>query len=445
MVDLIEPDTVKSFFYHYPSTRSAIGAIQTAITGRPISSDERTVLKGVEGLDDDCILMGFFERMGIPIHQVESAMITYKAALNGKVYQQEVIGMIFNKFEHFESARLWWTRAAAAGSKMGRFQMGVLYLTGKGGPTDPDRAEDIFKSFIKDSDAEFRSKSYHNLGMIFAARKNLEEMERCFLEAVKLDNVSAIKNMGDIYYSKGEVEKAKQMYQRAHDLGDGCGTFRLACFADNNIQAMALVTEAAQKGSWRANIYLAHRVLMGQSMIRDFRYAQDLLRQAYPKIPASHGAKIKTFGMIWYLETFGDGVDPTDGPEYLSPDQIDRIMQGDFLTLPKERTIEEDACWDRDNLNFYSSRALFTASVNAEGHSSPRVHFNLGMMHFHGLGIQDGKMNPARALFHLKRYIDLSEPSYMHSAVLAIMDELVKILAENPEAIPVLKELGFMS
>ncbi len=444
MAELITEETLRSIFFHHPFTRSVVGAIQTAVTGRPISSEERTVLKGVEGLDEDSILMGFFERMGVPFEEIEPTLTDYKSALDGRVHSQETTGSTFFKFGNYASARTWWTRAAKGGSKMARFQLGILYLTGKGGPSDPGRAEDIFKSFTNDSDKEFKSKSYHNLGLIFSVGKRLEEMEHCFSEAAKLDNVNSLKNMGEIHYKRGEMEKAKQMYQRVHDLGDPCGTFRLARFAKDSKEAIMMVVKAAKNGSWRAKVYVAYRVLLGRSALKDFQYVQKLLNQTYPQIPTTHEVKYQVLNLLWYLETFGDGTDPSEDPGFLMPYQIDAIMKGEYQPIPEIRTVEEDACWARDCLDFAKARTLFTVASEGDGKDSPRVHFNLGMIYYHALGDDTGKVNPVKALIHLNQYIHLTEPNYLHAQVLTMMDDLVKMLIKVPTAIPMLKNMGFV-
>ena len=119
-------------------------------------------------------------------------------------------------------------------------------------------------------------------------------------------------------------------------------------------------------------------------------------------------------------------------------------MEGGMPPTPEPRTIEEDACWARDNMDFKNALYLFEVSAAVEGQDSPRVHLNLGYIHFHALGDPTGNINLWKTLWHFNKYIQLTEPNYLHFQILRIMDTLVKELIKFPEYIPCLKELGFI-
>ena len=418
-----------------------VGAIHTAITSRPVSFDERTILDEIKDLDEDCILVGLFDRMGIPHDQIESILTTYKSALSGKVHSQETTGITFFKFGNFESARIWLTRAAKGGSKMARFQLGVMYISGRGCPVDPERAEAIFRSFTNDPDEILKSKAYHNLGLIYSVKENLNEMEYCFSEAAKMDNLNSIRNLGDFYYRRKEMDKSQKMYQRSHDLGDPCGTFRLARFAKSEEEAGDLIAQASKNGSWRATVYMSFRFFLGQTAVKDFRYVRKLLQKVYPTIPLEHKVKASVLNLIWYMKVFGDGTPPDD---FVLPRQLDSVTERELPSVPKPRSLEEDACWARDNLDFKKAIKLFAKSAETDGIDSPRVHFNLGMIYFHGLGLDTKEADHVKSLYHFNRYINLTEPNCLHNQVLAMMDELVKIMINFPEVVPMLREMGFV-
>lgn len=444
METLLTQADLERFFTVHPSTRSVVGAIYTIITGRHVGPEERETLTEIEGLDDLAVIAGFFQRLGVPDDQMETTLTTYHAALGGQVSSQETIGITFSKLGYHSAARFWWTRAVRGKSKMAEFELAVLFMTGKGGPMDPMRAKTIFEKFTKDPAKKFRSKAWYNLGLFYSIQKSPGLMEECFCEAAKLGNLNAVRRMGDHHYDRKEFEKAREMYQKLHDLGDPDGTFRLARFAENPQDAFRMVVMASNAGSWRSKVCVAYRILSGRSTVTDFRQVQKLLDQAYPKIPTTHGIKHQVLNLLWYLETFGDGTDPDEGPGILEPHVLAGIMDGKFPPLPKPRTLEDDALWFRDNLDFVQGRMLFDVAAHADGQDSPRVHFNLAMMCCHGLGSSTGEVDPAKALYHFNRYIQLTEPSYMHTHVLAVMDCLVKTLVEDPGAIPMLKEMGFV-
>lgn len=420
MSHLITDETMRNIFFYHPLTRSIIGAIQMAVSDRSISFEEQTILDEIKKLNENCILTGLFDRMGIPSNELNSTLSNYRSALCGKIQSQETIGLTFFIYGYFASARLWWTKAAEQGSKMAKFQLGVLYLSGKGIPVDIKQAEIIFKSLTFDSDDELKSKSYHNLGIIFSQTQQFDQMEHCFLEAAKMNNVSSIKNMGDIFYKRGEMEKAKEMYHRAHILGDSYSTFCLARFAKNQKEALKIMANAGKNGSWRATVYIVYQILLRQSIITDFRYVQDLLFQVYPKIPISHKVKFRVLSLICYLKIFGDGTDPDDDLGFILPHHLDEIMRGEFPSLPEPRTLEEDACWARDNLDFNKALTLFDKAAQNDGYNSPKVHLNLGMIYFHGFGND----NPKKCLYHFYRYIELTEPDHFHAHILTIIEQL---------------------
>jgi hypothetical protein len=66
------------------------------------------------------------------------------------------------------------------------------------------------------------------------------------------------------------------------------------------------------------------------------------------------------------------------------------------------------------------------------------------MIYFHGLGLDTKEADHVKSLYHFNRYINLTEPNCLHNQVLAMMDELVKIMINFPEVVPMLREMGFV-
>jgi TPR repeat protein len=280
------------------------------------------------------------------------------------------------------------------------FQLGISYLSGK----NLSQAESIFKKLSKNKNKFISRKSYHNLALTFQLQGRKNKVEKCFLKAVELGNPMSTRNMGDIYFERGDMEKAKDMYQKSHDLGDGYGSFRLAIFFKN----INLIRISSERGCWRAKIYLGYQILLGKTISRDYRDAIEYLSVAFKNIPITHQYYKHVLYLLWFLDHFGDGTPPQTLNETILPYEMNIIMNGGFPSL-ETRSFYENACWERDRLNFKEAVRLFEMSKDIDN-----SYLNLGYLYYYGLGVPT---DFRKSLEYFER-LDISEQ------VLTLIDDI---------------------
>ncbi len=63
--------------------------------------------------------------------------------------------------------------------------------------------------------------AYHNMGVIYAQRKNLQEAKKLFEKALKIDSEYAIAyyNLAVVHKKLGNLVKARSLYKKALSLG----------------------------------------------------------------------------------------------------------------------------------------------------------------------------------------------------------------------------------
>ena len=90
------------------------------------------------------------------------------------------------------------------------------------------------------------------------------------------------------------------------------------------------------------------------------------------------------------------------------------------------------------------ARELFIRASETDGLHSPRVHFNLGFIYYHGLGMDKGKINQEKSLYHLSMYVNLVDPRNAQIEVLSMIKGLIRSMSEDPEQIQAVRKMGFV-
>lgn len=96
-------------------------------------------------LDAQGLLGGmYYEGMGTPQNITEAQRWWQVASERNDPISQAQLGLLYVKAEQYPAAKFWLEHSAAQGNAQGMFNLGVMYLQGKGMPKDIAMAKSLF-------------------------------------------------------------------------------------------------------------------------------------------------------------------------------------------------------------------------------------------------------------------------------------------------------------
>lgn len=327
----------------------------------------------------------------------------YDLAQKGSIQDQEGIGYAFCVAGYSELAELWWTSAAEKGSIPALFQLGVRALR----DGDLEKSKKIFQKLSQRPDRDISSKAYHNLGTIALRESDRVKGMENYVTAFNLGNTSSGTTLAYLYLEIGDKPNALAVFRICHKRGEADATFMCSQLVDDPVEKNKFLREASRRGYWKAELYIGVQILVGHTISRDWRDAQNLIKASVDKIPASHSSRNWAIILLWYMDLFGDG-ELSD--EMILPFKMASIMYGDINAIPDPppSTLGEMASRARDDTGkFRDAFIMFDVSADTDGSESPQVHLNLGFLCYLGLGTNTDRL---KAHLHFQKYIDLSEP-----------------------------------
>jgi TPR repeat protein len=121
--------------------------------------------------------------------------------------------------EDYDTAKIYFERAAKLGDSNAMHNLGFLFEKGFGGEKDIDHAILYYCM----ADKRNNSNSSNNLGLMHLKgkeiEKDLKKAKEYFEKSIKLGNIQAIQNLGKLYYEEMNFEKSKELLEEAIQLG----------------------------------------------------------------------------------------------------------------------------------------------------------------------------------------------------------------------------------
>jgi tetratricopeptide (TPR) repeat protein len=169
---------------------------------------------------------------------------------------------------------------AAAYDSLGRVALGLNNAT---------MAEDYFWEALSlwDSlkDYTHMARSYNNLGVLFLQQKNLEYAKKCFINSLDTlvntasthDKLLTMTNLGNVYYTSGEFDKAVSIYGESvktleRELGNEGGWYHLRGSLTHNLGNAHLAVGNTQQ----AHIFLDKATTIWQQANDDLQLANTI-------------------------------------------------------------------------------------------------------------------------------------------------------------------------
>ena len=219
-----------------------------------------------------------------------------KAAEHGDVEAQIIIADHYYNKEKYTEARLWYHRAAEQGNTPAKYMLGIIYMEGKGGEKDIDKAIKWFNEAGKQGDIAAISKLavfyYKNheyakaikwleigadmgdawaqnyLGCMYSSGEGIVENDeiaaKLFHKAASQGFVDGIFNLALYYEAKEEYEEAIKWFQRGAEKGDAGSQYNLGNMYHKGIGieqdidiAIQWLQKAAEQGMLDAAFNLA--------------------------------------------------------------------------------------------------------------------------------------------------------------------------------------------
>ena len=164
-------------------------------------------------------------------------------------------------------------------------QRALRYLYGNGVPQDENRAFSLFQKSVNEDSSSGEAK--YCLGVCkevgLGTDVDVDSAIQLYKEALELGYPYAASRLGSIYYSKGNLELAKQFIQQARKNNDIESSYLLGLIAEDNgnlEDAIEYYSEAAELGDAKAQNAIAALYYNGTGVAQDEDIAIQWLNQS---------------------------------------------------------------------------------------------------------------------------------------------------------------------
>ena len=231
----------------------------------------------------------YYAGRGVATDLKQSAYWYKKAADQGDPGAQVELGYFYlhgiGVAQDQTQAVRWFARAAASGSHLAKLNLATAYLKGTGVKQDTALATKMLQDLVKQHDA--RAEGY--LGVMYTmgvgVDKNIQAAEKLFRDGANQKDPGAEYSLGVLYSAiddhPKDLEKAAGYFRRSaaqgyiasmHSLG--LLLVKYPSLSQQPGEALDMLTEAANVGSWRSSLTLG-------ILFRDGRYTSANLSEAY--------------------------------------------------------------------------------------------------------------------------------------------------------------------
>ena len=138
------------------------------------------------------------------------------------------LGLKYYKASDFSMAFTYFTKASNMGNRDAKYYLAGMYYAGRGTSKDINKACDLLKELAINGDKDSFEKLYS-----FAKSGNEQALQK--LEELAKTNRSNIQLvLGEIYYGKGDFDKACDWYEKSARQGNEDALQKLAELAKND-------------------------------------------------------------------------------------------------------------------------------------------------------------------------------------------------------------------
>ena len=223
------------------------------------------------------------------------------------------IGDFYSRYDDFEKAFEWYSKAVENDSTSAAFEIGKLYYQGQGCTQDKAKAEELFEQYATDGS------DMRDIGNFYSEYDDFEKAFEWYSKAVENDDIWAASNLGKLYYQgKGctqDKAKAEELFEQyAIDFYDMRDIGDLYSDEEEFEKAFEWYSKAVENDDIWAAFNLGKLYYQGKGCTQDKAKAEELFNEF-----AEGGNDMKTIGnfyseqeefdkaIMWYSRAVDEG------------------------------------------------------------------------------------------------------------------------------------------